>query len=269
VTDETRTLSAFELTGRVAVVTGAASGLGRAGAVELARAGAAVVVVDRDPVGAAETVRAIDASGGSASAEVVDVTQRDAVLDLADRVLDRAGRLDVWVNAAAVRRRASVLDTSEAELDAHVAVNLKGVWWGCAAAGRAMVDAGRGSIVNITSAGAEVASPASGAYGATKAAVAQLTRTLAAELGPHGVRANCVAPGFVETPMTRADWTRPDGTVDEDARRAALDQLAGMLPLRRVGTPQDIAHCLLFLAADASSFVTGQVLRPNGGLPML
>jgi 3-oxoacyl-[acyl-carrier protein] reductase len=258
----------FDLTGRVAVITGAGGGIGRAAAVTLAGAGAAIVAVDVDRGLATETARQVVDHGGVATVEVVDVARKGAVDRLAEVVAEEHGRIDVWANVAAIRRRALLVETSEADLDDHIAVNLKGVYWGCAAAGRVMAVARRGSIINVASAGGEVASPGSGAYGVTKAAVIHLTRVVAAELGPHGVRANCVAPGFVETSMTARDWTRADGTTDESARAALIEQVAGMVPLRRVGTALDIAYALLYLASDASAFMTGQVLRPNGGNPM-
>jgi 3-oxoacyl-[acyl-carrier protein] reductase len=178
------------------------------------------------------------------------------------------GRIDVWANVAGIIRNSAVVDTTEADLDAVLSVNLKGVYWGCAAAGRAMGAAGRGAIVNVASAGGEVPAPTLSVYGMTKAAVIQLTRTLAAELGPRGVRVNAVAPGFVETAMTSRNWTRPDGTVDEEARALTLDRLGSQSPLGITGVPEDIAWAMLYLAADTSRFITGQVLRPNGGVYM-
>jgi 3-oxoacyl-[acyl-carrier protein] reductase len=197
-----------------------------------------------------------------------DVTVKAQVDDLAREAVRATGRIDVWANVAGVIRNSAVVDTTEADLDAVVAVNLKGVYWGCAAAARVMSAAGRGSIVNVASAGGEVPTPTLSVYGMTKAAVIQLTRTLAVELGPKGVRANAVAPGFVETPMTRRVWTAPDGTVDADRRAEVLGLRAGQSPLGITGTPEDIAWSMLFLAVDASRFMTGQVLRPNGGVHM-
>jgi 3-oxoacyl-[acyl-carrier protein] reductase len=132
-----------------------------------------------------------------------------------------------------------------------------------------MVTAGRGSIINIASQGMDMPTAGISVYSLTKAAVAMLTRTVATELGPHGVRANSVAPGFIETPMTAYRWTNPDGTVDEDRKQAVFQELAGMTPLRATGQPRDIAFAMLYLAADASRYVTGQVLRPNGGGSMV
>jgi 3-oxoacyl-[acyl-carrier protein] reductase len=198
-----------------------------------------------------------------------DVTRKAEVDALARAALDNHGRLDVWANVAAILRHNLVLDTTEEELDAVLAVNLKGVYFGCQAAGRAMVDGGGGSIINIASQWMDHPAPKISVYALTKAAVAMVTRTVALELGPMGVRANSIAPGFIPTPMTAYHWSNPDGTIDGERRRETLDMMAAMSPLRRTGEPLDIALAMLYLASDASKFVTGQVLRPNGGGSML
>ena len=253
----------LSLEGRVAVVTGAASGIGRQTAVILGAAGATVVLADVDKDGLEETASRIE----RAVVVPTDVSVRADVDDLAREAIRAGDRIDVWANVAGIIRTASILELTESDLDAVISVNLKGVVWGCAAAARVMTESGRGSIINVASLGGETPAPSLAAYGMTKAAVIQLTRIVAAELAPSGVRVNSVAPGLVETPMTARHWTSPDGTVDEQLRIETLGRL-GRSPLGIIGTPQDIAWAILYLASDVSRFMTGQVMRVNGGSQM-
>lgn len=248
----------FSLDGRVAIVTGAARGLGAEIARTLAGAGATVVaadvLTDPGPGGAGDT-----------PARYLDVSSQAQVGALVADVVAEHGRLDVMVNNAGIIVNTPAIDTSEEEFDRVLAVNLKGVLFGCQAAARVMVEAGRGSIVNIASQAAD--SPAAGvfAYAVSKAGVVQLTRNLATELGPLGVRVNAVASGFTPTPMTNRHFTGADGSIDEAARDQVWGAMTAMLPLGVLGEPRDHALAVLYLASDAARFVTGQVVRPNGG----
>ena len=261
-------LDAYDLTGRVGVVTGAGSGIGRATAQILAGSGAEVICADVDAAAASATAATIIEHEGAARGVELDVTDRDAVYAVLNQTAEERGRLDIVANVAGIILQNLVVDTTEADLDRVLATNFKGVFFGCQAAAKLMGDAGRGSIINMAS--AAIDTPASGlvCYATAKAAVTQLTKTLAVEVGPLGVRVNAVAPGFVETAMTSRHFTDEDGTVDEARRRGTVEPMAAMAPLRRVGQASEIAHAVLFLASDASAFMTGQILRPNGGVAM-
>lgn len=259
---------AFALDGRAAVVTGAASGIGRETAVVLAKAGAGVAICDIDAPGLAETARQIEAVGGAVLSRLVDVSNRAAIEAMASTAFEHWGRLDAWVNVAGVIIRKPILEVEEDDIDRLLAINLKGVYWGCAAAGRIMKENGGGSIVNISSGGGESPVPDLAIYSMTKAGVNMLTRTVAQEFGPLGIRANAVAPGWVDTPMGLHGFRDDRGNVPPDRYREALASRAGASPLGLTGTPHDIALAVLYLASDASRFTTGQILRPNGGVAM-
>ncbi len=263
-------IDSFRVDGRVAVVTGAGSGIGRASALALAGAGATVVCADVVDERAEEASAEIGRRGGVAEPAHLDVADRHAVDRLAGDVASRLGGIHIWCNIAGIMVEAPFLESTEEDLDRILAVNLKGVFFGCQAAGRVMVEqAEGGSIINASSAAADTVSPNIVSYSVCKAGVVQMTKSLAIEVGKRGVRVNAVAPGFVVTNMTGRYFVRPDGSIDEELRDAVVGPLARHTPLRRVGEPEDIAAAVLYLASDASSFVTGQVLRPNGGVAMV
>lgn len=257
---------AFDLDGRIAVVTGAGSGIGRATAVMLAGAGATVVCADLDGDAAKATAATITDGGGAAEAAAVNVSQSPEVDDLVNRARRDHGHLDVMCNIAGIMHNSLVVDTDDADLDRVLAVNLKGVFYGCRAAARVMTEQGSGSIINMSSGAIDTPAPTIVCYAIAKAGVAQMTKTLAVEVGSHGVRVNAIAPGWIITGMTGRHFTNPDGTIDEERFNAVSAPMRNAAPLGRVGEPDDIAYAVLYLASDASSFVTGQILRPNGGL---
>jgi 3-oxoacyl-[acyl-carrier protein] reductase len=259
---------AFDLTGRVALVTGAGSGIGQASAEVLAGAGATVICADIDEPQAAATARGIVGEHGQAESAELDVAERGAAATLVDHIVARHGRLDVLANIAGIMIDRSILDLDPDEFDRILSVNLKGVLYGCQAAGQVMVERGGGSIINMSSTAVLTPSPGIGPYAICKAGVAQLTKSMAVEVGKRGVRVNTVAPGFVPTNMTARYYTDPDGSVNEETKAAVLAPMAKFAPLRRVGEVADIAYCVLYLASDASSFVTGQLISPNGGVSM-
>jgi 3-oxoacyl-[acyl-carrier protein] reductase len=258
----------FDLTDKVAVITGAGSGIGAASARMLAAVGATVVCSDVNGESADAVAAAIVADGGRATSVACDVTVRADVEALVRDAVADHGRLDVMGNIAGIMHESLVVDTDEADLDRVLATNLKGVFFGCQSAARVMIEQGSGSIVNMSSGAIDVPRGTIVCYAMAKAAVAQLTKTLAVEVGPSGVRVNAIAPGFILTGMTSRHFARPDGTIDEDVKEAVLGPMRERATLGRVGEPDDIAYAVLYLASDASSFMTGQILRPNGGVAM-
>ncbi|MFJ5033136.1 SDR family NAD(P)-dependent oxidoreductase [Streptomyces sp. NPDC088560] len=250
-------LTAYDLTGRTAFVTGAAGGIGRASAVLLAEAGATVHCADRDPDGLQGTATLVKDRGGTAVVHVLDVTDRARLAE----AVRSCGRLDVMAAIAGIMHSSPVLETRDEDLDRVLNVNFKGVLYACQEAARLMLAQDvRGSIVTMASGAVDTGGPGLLCYGAAKAAVVQLTKTLATEVGRHGIRVNAVAPGWIHTPMTERH--------DREAQAHTEGTMARLAPLGRVGEPDDVAHAVLYLASDASAFTTGQILRPNGGVAM-
>ncbi|MEN8158496.1 MAG: SDR family NAD(P)-dependent oxidoreductase [Myxococcota bacterium] len=256
---------AFRLDGRVAAITGAASGIGAACAEVLAAAGAHVLLGDVDEAGAEAVAGRIRASGGAAVVQRCDVQRRAEVDAFVDRAAQELGRLDVLCNVAGVPSDGPLADVTDAELDRVLGINLKGVLYGCQAALRVMAARGGGSIVNVSSAVIDAPAAGYGVYAITKAAVASLTQTFALEAGPSGVRVNAIAPGATLTAFTERHLRGPDGKTDPARLEAFLDAMRQRSPLGRVGEALDQAWLVLYLASDASRFATGQIWRANGG----
>lgn len=259
----------FDMSGRVAIITGAARGLGKAGATLLGDVGAHVVIVDNRAELAAATAEELRGQGISCEPASVDVSKRAEVDELVAGVVERHGRLDVMINNAGVITESGPMDVTDDELDFVHAVNFRGVVYGSQAAARAMIPNRRGSIITITSGAVDGPTPFMIAYATAKAAAAQFSRSLAAEVAKHHVRVNTIAPGWVDTPMNERHVLREDGTVDPEKKAAYVAQRAKLAAMNIPGEPNDQAFAMLYLASDAAKFVTGQVLRPNGGNSML
>ena len=247
----------MKLKDKVAIVTGGGTGIGRGIAIEFAKAGADVAVSGRRAAPLDEVVKEIAKLGRRGLAVPADVRDKEAITNLAERTTNELGDIDILVNNAANGGSGpSLLDSDEDRWDEIIDTNLKSIYFCCRAIAPGMIERKRGNIINISSISGMVLVPAGcRIYGIAKSAVNFLTRGLAQDLAPHGVRVNCIAPGPVRTEMLEVDI----GTDEENWKKV------DPIPLRRVGQPVDIATAALFLASDASNFVTAQTIAVDGG----
>ena len=254
------TVSAFDLHGKVALVTGGCGGLGSSICAALAEAGADVIVADITLAGVDQITARVEAMGRRSLAVEVDVTQSDSVQGLVDAVCAEFGRIDILVNSHGVTRRMPSAEFTEQDWDHVIEVNLKGVFLTCQRVGRVMLAQRRGSIINFSSIGGLVGLPHSIAYCASKGGVILLTRSLGVEWAPLGVRVNAIAPSPFDTPMVRGAMK-----AEPEYRQRVVDKV----PIGRVAAPEEIVGAVLFLASEAASMVTGSVLPVDGGYTAL
>jgi NAD(P)-dependent dehydrogenase (short-subunit alcohol dehydrogenase family) len=244
-----------ELNGKVAVVTGGGAGIGLACATRLAESGVAVGIADIDSAAAEQAAQTLNSQGRRCMAVVTDVSQPAQVAALFQTTSEAFGPIDIAVNNAGVGSPLTPLgDTEETDFDRIMAVNLKGVWLCMREALRHMTPLGTGSIINMASALSTTTFPGSSLYTASKHGVSGLTRSAAVEYGESGIRINAICPGFISTPLLHS-------TVTEEAAKA----MAAKHPMNRLGSPAEIADAVVFLASDASSFVTGSLFSIDGG----
>lgn len=247
-----------KISGKVAIITGAASGIGKATAILFAQEGAKVVVADVVDKLGEETVKMIKESGGKAVFVHADVSKAEDVKNMVKTAVDTYGRLDIIFNNAGIEgTTADTANYPENVFDKVIAINLKGVWLGIKYAVPELLKSGGGSIINTSSVAGLIGFAGLSAYNATKGGIIQLTKTAALEYAKQNIRVNCIAPGVIETPMVdRALKGQPEA-------KAAFIQIE---PVGRFGKPEEVAKAALFLASDDSSFVTGTVLTVDGGL---
>ena len=247
----------FDLTGKVAIVTGGGGGLGRPISVALAQCGADVLVDDFDADHLAATVKEIEALGRKCVAVTADLTDAAAMKGMADKAVEEFGKIDILVNVAGTNARFDAEDMPAEEFERVLRVNVLGTFLACQAVGRVMIEQKHGVIVNMSSVRGRVAPGMGGsAYATSKGGVDQLTRTLAAEWAKYGIRVNAIAPALIMTDMTREFLSQPE----------VYAKMTAEIPMRRLGEPSELVGPAILLASDESSFMTGQIVYADGGL---
>jgi 3-oxoacyl-[acyl-carrier protein] reductase len=242
---------------RVALVTGSGRGIGRAIALKLAQRGASLVVNDLESTGPAQVVEEIKAQGGKATAILGDISLPDQVSQIIEGSVSAYGRLDILVNNAGITRDGLILRMSDADWDQVLSINLKGAFLCTRAALRHMVRQRWGRIISISSVVGLMGNAGQANYASAKAGLIALTKTVAREVASRGITANAIAPGFIDTEMTRR---LPDNI---------KQQMVGQIPLGYFGSPEDVANAVAFLASEEARYITGQVLNVNGGMVMI
>jgi NAD(P)-dependent dehydrogenase (short-subunit alcohol dehydrogenase family) len=250
----------ISLADKLALVTGAGAGIGRGCALELARSGAEVVVNDLDAAAGERTVQEIQQLGGKATFVRADVSNEDEVSELAKAISEQRDRLHVLVNNAGFNLFKGIADTTSSEWDRIHSVDLKGIYLTTRTLLPLLKQAGSASVINIASVHAHATTGNITAYAAAKGGVVAMTRSLAQELGPAGIRVNSVSPGFVDTPLLDR-WL-----ASEPDAEATMRRVNGFHPVGRIGTPQDIGRLVVFLGSEMSSFITGSNVTIDGGL---
>lgn len=246
----------FELTGQVALVTGAARGLGQAIALALANAGADVALGLRDRNARGDVEAQIESMGRRVLPLQMDMTQMDQIFQAVEEAVKHFGRIDILVNNAGLAPDNLAENVREADFDLTLTVNLKGTFFASQAAGRVMIRQKSGRIINLSSQAGFVALPTESVYCMTKAAIAHLTKCLAVEWGKYNITVNAVAPTFIRTPGTESYLANPEQRADVEERIAAL---------HRIGDPMDVAGTVVFLASSAASLITGETILIDGG----
>ena len=246
----------MELKTKVALITGAAQGIGKAVTLVLARHGADVIVADVNIEKAQETAREVEALGRAAMAVRVDVTRLEDVEKMVEAAVQRFGKIDILINNAGIARDKLILRMTEEDWDTVLNVNLKGTFNCTKAVIKHMSKQRSGKIVNIASVVGMMGNPGQANYSASKAGVIGLTKTIAREFAARGINVNAIAPGYIQTPMT------------EVLPEKAKEELKRLIPMERLGQPEDVAHAVLFLVSEASSYITGNILNVNGGIYM-
>ena len=246
----------MELQNKVALITGGAQGIGKTISEELVQNGAHVVLGDVNLEGAQATAEAINNNGGSASAVKIDVSNPAEVKQVFDSILKDKKPIDIMINNAGITRDGLMVRMKEADWDRVLNINLKGTFLCSQQAAKQMMKQKSGAIVNIASIVGVMGNFGQANYSASKAGVIGLTKTLAREVASRGIRVNAVAPGFIDTEMTRV--------LDESVRQNLIEKI----PMAKLGLPEDVARCVAFLVSDRSSYITGQVINVNGGMLM-